>query len=56
MFAGDGKNVRPPAVAGSFYPLDAALLKDQVGDLLAGAESASRGRVRVGGEVDPHGG
>ena len=54
MFAGDGKNVRPPAVAGSFYPLDAALLKDQVGDLLAGAESASRGRVRA--VVAPHAG
>ncbi len=54
LFGGDKKGVRPPAVAGSFYPRSADVLEDTVAGLLAGARGVQNGRVRA--VVAPHAG
>lgn len=48
------KTVRPPAVAGRFYPHDAEVLARTVADLMAGATSVSNGWVRA--VIAPHAG
>ncbi len=53
-FAGDRKTIRQPAVAGSFYPRDAAALRSMVAGFLTDAESTPRNRVRA--LVVPHAG
>lgn len=54
LFGGDKKAVRCPAVAGTFYPRDAAVLEDTVAGLLAGARIAQNGRIRA--VIAPHAG
>jgi MEMO1 family protein len=49
-----GSKVRPPAVAGSFYPLPADVLAAEVDTLLAGAEPSREGRLL--GIITPHAG
>ena len=46
--------IRPPAVAGSFYPRSAAVLRRSVGDFLDTASPAGRPEVR--GIIAPHAG
>lgn len=53
-FTRDRKAVRRPAVAGSFYPGDAAALRSMVADFLAEAGSTPRNRIRA--LVVPHAG
>ena len=48
--------VRPPAVAGMFYPAAASELARDVGALLAGAESAARGQPVPKAIIAPHAG
>jgi AmmeMemoRadiSam system protein B len=48
------KGVRPPAVAGAFYPRRADVLEVTVAGLLANVKSASRGRIRA--VIVPHAG
>lgn len=54
LLGSDRKDVRPPAVAGSFYPRAADVLKDTVAGLLAGVKTAHNGRVRA--VIAPHAG
>ena len=51
---GDRETVRPPAVAGSFYPRAAGELAETVTGLLANAQAAQDGRVRA--IIAPHAG
>lgn len=48
------KQVRPPAVAGAFYPRRAAELEETVAGLLTNARTASRGHIRA--VIAPHAG
>src|SRR5450759_3861418 len=48
--------VRPPAVAGMFYPAAASELARDIGVLLAGAESAARGEAVPKAIIAPHAG
>ncbi len=48
--------VRPPAVAGAFYPADPEVLRDQVDRLLADAPAPQPGAVRPAAMIVPHAG
>ena len=48
--------VRPPAVAGTFYPADAPVLARDIDALLAGVESAARGKPVPKAIIAPHAG
>ena len=48
--------VRPPAVAGTFYPAAATVLANEVGVLLADAEFAARGKPVPKAIIAPHAG
>ena len=48
--------VRPPAVAGMFYPADAPALARDIGALLASVESAARGKPVPKAIIAPHAG
>jgi AmmeMemoRadiSam system protein B len=48
--------IRPAAVAGAFYPLDAAVLATDVGQFLAGAVAAVAGRPLPKALIVPHAG
>ncbi|MCL2849605.1 MAG: AmmeMemoRadiSam system protein B [Micrococcales bacterium] len=49
-------SVRPPAVAGSFYPADPDVLRDQVDQFLAQAPAPAPGAARPGALIVPHAG
>ena len=48
--------VRPPAVAGTFYPGSAPELAQMVSALLAGAEPSARGKPAPKAIIAPHAG
>ncbi len=50
------RNVRPPAVAGLFYPTDPATLRRQVAGHLAGVTPRGAGTARVKAVIAPHAG
>ena len=50
------RNVRPPAVAGMFYPADPATLRRQVAGHLAAATPRGAGTARVKAVIAPHAG
>ena len=52
----DGTTVRPPAVAGLFYPADPVRLRAEVSGLLAEAEAAAPAGLRPKALVAPHAG
>jgi AmmeMemoRadiSam system protein B len=52
----EGPTVRPPAVAGLFYPADPARLRAEVSELLAKAEPAAPAGLRPKALVAPHAG
>ena len=52
----EGSTVRPPAVAGLFYPADPARLRAEVSELLAGAEPAAPAGLRSKALIVPHAG
>ena len=54
LFGRENRGVRPPAVAGSFYPRDAEVLGDTVASLLAKATGAENGHIRA--VIAPHAG
>ncbi|MDH3581926.1 MAG: AmmeMemoRadiSam system protein B, partial [Hyphomicrobiales bacterium] len=54
LFGRDNQGVRPPAVAGSFYPRDARTLQETVADLLAEAKGTHNGNIRA--VIAPHAG
>jgi AmmeMemoRadiSam system protein B len=54
MFGRENRDVRPPAVAGSFYPRDADVLEETVAGLLAEASAKENGHIRA--VIAPHAG
>jgi MEMO1 family protein len=52
----EGPTVRPPAVAGLFYPADPARLRAEVSELLARAEPAASAGLRSKALIVPHAG